>query len=84
MPSIKMHGYDPRDCLCCGDRLTPGGDHCICRETPDWYQNSHGEVACALHRMEKFSFKSLAEIKRERELAAANPARAAKLVYPGG
>ena len=69
MPSIKMHGHDVRDCLCCGDRMTPGGAHCACRETPDWYQNPHGEVACALHRMEKFSFKSLAEMKRERELA---------------
>jgi len=69
MAHIKMGNYDPRECLCCGDMLTPGGEHCICRETPDWYQNTHGDLACALHRLEKFSYKSLAEMKRERELA---------------
>ena len=68
MPSIKLPGHDVRDCLCCGDRRTPGGAHCICRETPDWYQNQHGEAACGLHRLEKFSVKSLAEIAREREV----------------
>lgn len=78
MPSIKMHGYDIRDCLCCGDRMEPGGDHCICRDTPQWFQNLHGEVACELHKIEKFSVKSLADVKRERELSQA------KLVMPNG
>ncbi len=71
MPHIDMGNYDHRDCLCCGDRLIPGGEHCMCRETAQWYQNSHGEVACELHMREKFSVKSLADIKRERELAQA-------------
>lgn len=69
MPHISMHGHDIRECLCCGDWMTPGGAHCLCRETASWYQNMHGEVACELHMREKFSVKSLAEIKRERELA---------------
>jgi len=55
----------------------------MCRDTPEWYQNSHGEVACALHMREKFTVKSLAEIKRERELAQADPALAAKMVQRG-
>jgi hypothetical protein len=41
----------------------------MCREIPQWYQNQHGEVACEIHRYEKFSYKSLAEIKKEREFA---------------
>ena len=52
--------------------------------TPDWYQNEHGEVACALHRLEKFSFRSLAQIKRERELMAAHSNGSPKLVVPRG
>ena len=74
MPHIKMHGYDQRECLCCGDFLVPGGHHCACRETALWHQNSHGEIACELHMREKFSIKSLADIKRERELAQLDPA----------
>ncbi len=69
MPHIKMAPHDIRDCLCCGDRMTPGGASCMCREIPQWYQNQHGEVACEIHRYEKFSYKSLAEIKKEREFA---------------
>ena len=78
MPSIKMNGYDIRECLCCGEMADPGGYHCICRVTPQWYQNQHGEAACDLHMREKFTYKSLAEIKRERELAQNDPALAIK------
>jgi hypothetical protein len=76
MASIKMNGHNVLECLCCGDCATPGGWHCSCSVTPQWYQNSHGEVACDLHKMEKFSVKSLADIKRERELAQADPSSA--------
>lgn len=84
MPHISIPNHDPRECLCCGDIMTPGGAHCECRVTPDWYQDHNGEVACALHRMEKFSFRSLAQIKREREMAAAQGNGVAKLVVPRG
>ncbi|KKN32295.1 hypothetical protein LCGC14_0815370 [marine sediment metagenome] len=78
MPHIKLGGYDVRECLCCGEWATPGGWHCTCAVTPQWYQNSHGETACELHMREKFSVKSLADIKRERELAQADPSLAHK------
>jgi len=50
--------YTVRDCICCGDQPRPGGPYCICRDTPDWYQNIHGQLTCAVHRLEKFCVKS--------------------------
>ena len=69
MPHIKLPGHDIRECLCCGDMMTPGVSQCMCRDIGSWYQNPHGEVACELHMREKFSVKSLKDIHRERELA---------------
>ncbi len=62
-------GFNPQECLCCGDVYKTGGEPCICKLTNPWWQNQHGEAACDLHKLEKFSVKSLKDIKRERELA---------------
>ena len=67
MPHIKLPGHDIRECLCCGDMMTPGVSQCMCRDIGGWYQNPHGEVACELHMREKFSVKSLKDIHRERD-----------------
>ena len=70
MAQIKLGpNFNPLECLCCSDVYKTGGDPCICKLTSPWYQNQHGEAACALHMQEKFSVKSLKDIKRERELA---------------
>lgn len=61
--------FNPLECLCCGDIYKTGGVPCICKVTSPWWQNQHGEAACDMHKSEKFSVKSLKDIKRERELA---------------
>ena len=68
--------FNKMECPCCGDIYHTGGEPCICRVTSPWYQNQHGEAACAIHHLEKFSYKSLADIKRERELALLSPSLA--------
>lgn len=79
MPNIKLGpDFNKMACLCCGDIYKTGGEPCICKVTSPWWQNQHGEAACDLHRVEKFSLKSLKEIHRERELAAQDEMLAAK------
>lgn len=77
MAHIKLGpDFNPLECLCCGDIYQTGGDPCICKLTSPWWQNPHGEAACDIHKLEKFSFKSLKDIKRERDLAQKDPALA--------
>ena len=74
MAHIKLGpNFNKMECPCCGDIYKTGGEPCICRVTSPWYQNQHGEAACAIHYLEKFSYKSLKDIHRERELARNDP-----------